>query len=135
MCIRDSLYIDEVNLLEDHIVDLLLDVAVSGENLIEREGLSVKHDSKFVLIGSGNPEEGELRPQLLDRFGLSVEVKSPNQLEERMNRFKEILPPHPKKETHPQLIALGIMLLSILIIDIMGYYHGNMTLLETLKNL
>ena len=52
-----------------------------------------------------------------------------------MNRFKEILPPHPKKETHPQLIALGIMLLSILIIDIMGYYHGNMTLLETLKNL
>ena len=59
-----------------------------------------------------------------------------NQLKERMNRFKEILPPHTKKkETHPQLIALGIMLLSILIIDIMGYYHGNMTLLETLKNL
>ena len=59
-----------------------------------------------------------------------------NQLKKRMNRFKEILPPHTKKkETHPQLIALGIMLLSILIIDIMGYYHGNMTLLETLKNL
>ena len=59
-----------------------------------------------------------------------------NQLKERMNRFKEILPPHTKKkETHPQLIALGIMLLGILIIDIMGYYHGNMTLLETLKNL
>ena len=85
---RGYLYIDEVNLLEDHIVDLLLDVAVSGENLIEREGLSVKHDSKFVLIGSGNPEEGELRPQLLDRFGLSVEVKSPNQLEERMEVIK-----------------------------------------------
>ena len=59
-----------------------------------------------------------------------------NQLKERMNRFKEILPPHTeKKETYPQLIALGIMLLGILIIDIMGYYHGNMTLLETLKNL
>ena len=85
---RGYLYIDEVNLLEDHIVDLLLDVSVSGENLIEREGLSIKHDAKFVLIGSGNPEEGELRPQLLDRFGLSVEVKSPNQLEERIEVIK-----------------------------------------------
>ena len=77
---RGYLYIDEVNLLEDHIVDLLLDVSASGENLIEREGLSVKHESKLVLVGSGNPEEGELRPQLLDRFGLSVEVKSPKEL-------------------------------------------------------
>ena len=85
---RGYLYIDEVNLLEDHIVDLLLDVSASGENLIEREGLSVKHDSKFVLVGSGNPEEGELRPQLLDRFGLSVEVKSPRELEERMEVIK-----------------------------------------------
>ena len=74
---RGYLYIDEVNLLEDHIVDLLLDVAASGENLFEREGLSVRHPAKFVLIGSGNPEEGELRPQLLDRFGLSVDVKTP----------------------------------------------------------
>lgn len=74
---RGYLYIDEVNLLEDHLVDLLLDVAASGENLFEREGLSVRHPAKFVLIGSGNPEEGELRPQLLDRFGLSVEVKTP----------------------------------------------------------
>ena len=85
---RGYLYIDEVNLLEDHIVDLLLDVSASGENLIEREGLSIKHDSKFVLVGSGNPEEGELRPQLLDRFGLSVEVKSPTELEERMEVIK-----------------------------------------------
>ena len=85
---RGYLYIDEVNLLEDHIVDLLLDVSASGENLIEREGLSVKHDSKFVLVGSGNPEEGELRPQLLDRFGLSVEVKSPRELKERMEVIK-----------------------------------------------
>ncbi len=74
---RGFLYIDEVNLLEDHLVDLLLDVAASGENLFEREGLSVRHPAKFVLIGSGNPEEGELRPQLLDRFGLSVEVRTP----------------------------------------------------------
>ncbi len=71
---RGYLYIDEVNLLEDHIVDLLLDVAQSGENVIEREGLSVRHPARFVLVGSGNPEEGDLRPQLLDRFGLSVEV-------------------------------------------------------------
>ncbi|MBS0123447.1 magnesium chelatase ATPase subunit I [Thetidibacter halocola] len=81
---RGYLYIDEVNLLEDHIVDLLLDVAQSGENVIEREGLSIRHDARFVLVGSGNPEEGELRPQLLDRFGLSVEVRSPNDVEERI---------------------------------------------------
>ena len=78
------LYIDEVNLLEDHIVDLLLDVAASGENLVEREGLSVRHPARFVLIGSGNPEEGELRPQLLDRFGLSVEVRTPQDLPTRV---------------------------------------------------
>jgi magnesium chelatase subunit I len=78
------LYIDEVNLLEDHIVDLLLDVAASGENLVEREGLSIRHAARFVLIGSGNPEEGELRPQLLDRFGLSVEVRTPQDLEIRV---------------------------------------------------
>lgn len=81
---RGFLYIDEVNLLEDHIVDLLIDVAASGENLVEREGLSVRHPAKFVLVGSGNPEEGELRPQLLDRFGLSVEVRTPQDLDLRM---------------------------------------------------
>ncbi len=81
---RGYLYIDEVNLLEDHIVDLLLDVAQSGENVVEREGLSVRHPARFVLVGSGNPEEGELRPQLLDRFGLSVEVTSPTDIEERI---------------------------------------------------
>lgn len=81
---RGYLYIDEVNLLEDHIVDLLLDVAQSGENVVEREGLSIRHPARFVLIGSGNPEEGELRPQLLDRFGLSVEVSSPRDVETRV---------------------------------------------------
>jgi magnesium chelatase subunit I len=81
---RGFLYIDEVNLLEDHIVDLLIDVAASGENLVEREGLSVRHPARFVLVGSGNPEEGELRPQLLDRFGLSVEVRTPKELDLRV---------------------------------------------------
>ncbi|MCG5535097.1 magnesium chelatase ATPase subunit I [Ectothiorhodospira mobilis] len=81
---RGFLYIDEVNLLEDHLVDLLLDVAASGENVVEREGLSVRHPAKFVLIGSGNPEEGELRPQLLDRFGLSVEISTPEDLKTRV---------------------------------------------------
>jgi magnesium chelatase subunit I len=81
---RGFLYIDEVNLLEDHLVDLLLDVAASGENVVEREGLSIRHPARFVLIGTGNPEEGELRPQLLDRFGLSVEVKTPEDLVTRI---------------------------------------------------
>lgn len=81
---RGFLYVDEVNLLEDHLVDLLLDVAASGENVVEREGISVRHPARFVLVGSGNPEEGELRPQLLDRFGLSVEVTTPTDLGERV---------------------------------------------------
>jgi len=81
---RGFLYIDEVNLLEDHIVDLLLDVAATGENVVERDGLSVRHPARFVLVGSGNPEEGELRPQLLDRFGLSVEVETPRDIEDRI---------------------------------------------------
>jgi magnesium chelatase subunit I len=82
---RGFLYVDEVNLLEDHIVDLLLDVAASGENVVERDGLAIRHPARFVLIGSGNPEEGELRPQLLDRFGLSVEVRTPDDLATRMD--------------------------------------------------
>jgi magnesium chelatase subunit I len=81
---RGFLYIDEVNLLEDHIVDLLLDVAASGENVVEREGLSVRHPARFVLVGSGNPEEGELRPQMLDRFGLSLDVETPQDLPTRI---------------------------------------------------
>ena len=81
---RGFLYIDEVNLLEDHIVDLLLDVAATGENVVERDGLSVRHPARFVLVGSGNPEEGELRPQLLDRFGLSVDVSTPKEIDQRI---------------------------------------------------
>ncbi|HKK50897.1 MAG TPA: ATP-binding protein, partial [Myxococcota bacterium] len=86
---RGFLYIDEVNLLEDHLVDLLLDVAASGENVVEREGLSVRHPARFVLVGSGNPEEGELRPQLLDRFGLSVEIETPRELEVRVEVVRQ----------------------------------------------
>ena len=85
---RGFLYVDEVNLLEDHLVDLLLDVAASGENVVEREGLSVRHPSRFVLIGSGNPEEGELRPQLLDRFGIAVDVKTPTDIPTRIEVVK-----------------------------------------------
>ncbi|MEL6577745.1 MAG: magnesium chelatase ATPase subunit I [Pseudomonadota bacterium] len=85
---RGFLYIDEVNLLEDHLIDLLLDVAASGENVVEREGLSLRHPAKFVLVGSGNPEEGELRPQLLDRFGLSVEVRTPREIAARIEVVK-----------------------------------------------
>ena len=81
---RGFLYIDEVNLLEDHLVDLLLDVAASGVNTVEREGLSLRHPAKFVLVGSGNPEEGELRPQLLDRFGLACEVATPKDIATRI---------------------------------------------------
>ncbi|MDE2080771.1 MAG: magnesium chelatase ATPase subunit I [Burkholderiales bacterium] len=85
---RGFLYVDEVNLLEDHLVDLLIDVAASGENVVEREGLSVRHPARFVLVGSGNPEEGELRPQLLDRFGLAVEVRTPGEIAQRVEVIK-----------------------------------------------
>ncbi len=85
---RGFLYIDEVNLLEDHLVDLLIDVAASGQNMVERDGLSVRHPARFVLVGSGNPEEGELRPQLLDRFGLAVEVGTPTELALRVEVVK-----------------------------------------------
>jgi magnesium chelatase subunit D len=81
---RGFLYIDEVNLLEDHLVDLLLDTAATGRNTVERESISIEHPARFVLVGSGNPEEGELRPQLLDRFGLHVEIKTIEDLDERL---------------------------------------------------
>jgi magnesium chelatase subunit I len=98
---RGFLYIDEVNLLDDHLVDLLIDVAASGENVVEREGLSVRHPARFVLIGSGNPEEGELRPQLLDRFGLAVEVTTPSAIAERV----EIVRRRDAFEQQPQVFA------------------------------
>jgi magnesium chelatase subunit D len=81
---RGFLYIDEVNLLDDHLVDLLLDSSVTGRNRVEREGVSIEHPARFVLIGSGNPEEGELRPQLIDRFGLQVEIRTIDDLDQRV---------------------------------------------------
>ena len=89
---RGMLYVDEVNLLDDHLVDSLLDVAAMGRNFVEREGVSVSHPARFTLIGTMNPEEGELRPQLLDRFGLCVEVKGladPGQRQEVIRRRLE----------------------------------------------
>lgn len=88
---RGVLYVDEVNLLADHLVDTLLDVAVSGHNRVEREGLSHEHPSRFVLVGSMNPEEGELRPQLLDRFGLSVSVAASLDIAERVEAVRRRL--------------------------------------------
>src|SRR5437868_10685479 len=81
---RSILYVDEVNLLDDHIVDVLLDAAAMGINTVEREGVSVSHASRFILVGTMNPEEGELRPQLLDRFGLCVDVEGIRDLDQRV---------------------------------------------------
>jgi len=81
---RNILYVDEVNLLDDHLVDVLLDAAAMGVNVVEREGVSVWHPSRFILVGTMNPEEGELRPQLLDRFGLCVDVRGLRDVDERV---------------------------------------------------
>ncbi|WP_318204224.1 putative cobaltochelatase [Streptomyces sp. SCL15-4] len=81
---RGILYVDEVNLLHDHLVDLLLDAAAMGASYVEREGVSVRHAAKFLLVGTMNPEEGELRPQLLDRFGLTVEVAASREPDQRV---------------------------------------------------
>jgi Mg-chelatase subunit ChlI len=85
---RNVLYVDEINLLDDHIVDILLDSAAMGENIVEREGVSYNHPAKFVLVGTMNPEEGDLRPQLLDRFGLTVEVIGERDIEDRVSVIK-----------------------------------------------
>src|SRR5512143_783917 len=85
------LYIDEVNLLDDHVVDVLLDVAVSGVNVVMREGVSYRHPSRFLLVGTMNPEEGELRPQLLDRFGLCVEISGERDVGLRKSIVERVL--------------------------------------------
>src|SRR5579859_2347360 len=82
---RGLLYVDEVNLLDDHLVDVLLDAAAMGVNTVEREGISVSHPARFILVGTMNPEEGELRPQLLDRFGLCVDVEGIRDLDQRVS--------------------------------------------------
>ncbi|HLU09167.1 MAG TPA: ATP-binding protein [Oceanobacillus sp.] len=95
---RGILYIDEVNLLDDHVVDLLLDSAAMGVNVVEREGISFSHPARFILVGSMNPEEGDLRPQLLDRFALSVDVRGIHDPAERM----EIVQRHIAYENDPE---------------------------------
>ena len=100
---RGILYVDEVNLLPDHLVDLLLDVAAMGVNHVEREGVSVRHPSRFVLVGTMNPEEGELRPQLLDRFGVTVEVRGSPDPAERVEVVRRRL----QHEADPADFAAG----------------------------
>lgn len=95
---RGLLYIDEVNLLDDHVVDLLLDSAAMGVNIVEREGISFMHPARFILIGTMNPEEGDLRPQLLDRFALSVEIRGIRDPRERVL----IMERHLEFETNPE---------------------------------
>jgi magnesium chelatase subunit I len=82
---RNVLYVDEVNLLDDHIIDVLLDAAATGVNVVEREGLSIAHPARFILVGTMNPDEGDLRPQLLDRFGLCVEVTGMTDIDQRVD--------------------------------------------------
>ena len=94
---RGILYVDEINLLDDHIVDLLLDSAAMGVNIVEREGISFSHPARFILVGTMNPEEGDLRPQLLDRFALSVDVTGIKEARERI----EILERHIAYENDP----------------------------------
>lgn len=86
---RGILYVDEVNLLDDHLVDILLDSAASGWNTVEREGISIRHPARFILVGSGNPEEGELRPQLLDRFGMHAKITTVKEPEIRVKIVEE----------------------------------------------
>lgn len=98
---RGLLYVDEVNLLADHLVDALLDAASLGENVVEREGVSLRHPARFVLVGTMNPEEGEIRPQLLDRFGLCVELSAPEDIDARV----EVLRRRAAFEADPKAFA------------------------------
>lgn len=98
---RNILYVDEINLLDDHVVDVLLDAAAMGINTVEREGVSVSHPAKFVLIGTMNPEEGDIRPQLLDRFGLSVEVIGEHEAAQRVEVIRRRL----AYEANPEAFA------------------------------
>jgi magnesium chelatase subunit I len=105
---RGILYVDEVNLLDDHLVDVLLDSAASGWNTVEREGISIRHPARFVLVGSGNPEEGELRPQLLDRFGMHAEIRTVKdpalrvQIVEERSNFDQNPQTYLEKHVNPQ---------------------------------
>lgn len=124
---RGLLYIDEVNLLDDHVVDLLLDSAAMGVNIVEREGISFTHPARFILIGTMNPEEGDLRPQLLDRFALAVEIRGIHdarqrvQIMERNLKF-EINPEAFYKEWQPKELELAEKIIAAReLVDSVGY--------------
>ncbi|MDZ4672083.1 MAG: ATP-binding protein [Phototrophicales bacterium] len=137
---RGILYVDEVNLLDDHVVDLLLDSAAMGVNVVEREGISFSHPARFILIGTMNPEEGDLRPQLLDRFALSVEVHSINSPWERM----DIVERHIAFETNPEAFrkawaesekALGEKIATAReLVDRVGYTKRNLMMIATMTS-
>ena len=125
---RNILYVDEVNLLDDHIVDVLLDAAAMGQNTVEREGVSVSHPSRFILVGTMNPEEGELRPQLLDRFGLCVvvegirDVRQHVEIVERREAFEEDPTAfaarfEPAEQAEADRIARAMSMLSDVVVD------------------
>ncbi len=125
---RNILYVDEVNLLDDHIVDVLLDAAAMGQNTVEREGVSVSHPSRFILVGTMNPEEGELRPQLLDRFGLCVDVEGIRdvrqrvEIVERREAFEEDPTAfaarfEPAEEAEAERISRAMSILSDVVVD------------------
>ncbi|MDX1995143.1 MAG: ATP-binding protein [bacterium] len=137
---RGILYVDEVNLLDDHVVDLLLDSAAMGVNVVEREGISFSHPARFILVGTMNPEEGDLRPQLLDRFALSVEVHGIADATERV----EIVERHIAYETdaeafrktwEPQERDLsGRIAAAREIVDEVGYTRGDLRLIALMTS-
>lgn len=137
---RGILYVDEVNLLDDHVVDLLLDSAAMGVNVVEREGISFSHPARFILVGTMNPEEGDLRPQLLDRFALSTEVRGITDAAERM----EILERHIAFETDPVAFCEGWqpqednlrerIAAARLIVDEVGYTRADLRLIAMMTS-
>lgn len=137
---RGLLYVDEVNLLDDHVVDLLLDSAAMGVNVVEREGISFQHPSRFILVGTMNPEEGELRPQLLDRFALCVEIKGlvdPVQrvdVLERCVQFEEDPDGfHDEWESHEHYLGQEIMAARRVLSDV-GYDSEHLYLIAELTS-
>ncbi|MFN8531264.1 MAG: ATP-binding protein [Anaerolineae bacterium] len=129
---RGILYVDEVNLLDDHVVDLLLDSAAMGVNVVEREGISFAHPARFILVGTMNPEEGDLRPQLLDRFALSVEVRGIHDAQERMKIVEfhigyEEDPEAFRQMFHPQEVELAQRIVRAREkVDRVGYTRGDL---------
>ncbi len=122
---RGILYVDEVNLLDDHVVDILLDAAAMGVNTVEREGISFSHPARFTLVGTMNPEEGELRPQLLDRFGLCVNIRGIDSLDKRVAIMERRLAFEADPEAFEQRFAAAARTLRERIIQARGLLERN----------